>query len=446
MANETLHKRSATGCPRVPARAEDVDARDRVARAPCPTLQRSCTSTTERRCSSGHDRTATTAQQMGANPVVSFAIDEYTPDWRETKGIQGTGNCQVVLDSVEIDVWSRRSRRSSPRSRARSTSGADVLPHHADATPVHRQQRARGRRHRRPVPPRSGLQHLPGPPRAGGREPRGAAPDDRGPGRRGDRAPGGARRQVLHHRRGRGRGHARIGGKDAGCSGRSAAARSSGRSRSSATRPATPPCVRPRADDAFLRWSVTSSAGWLRSPWARRPTSTASSSSGSRSAGTRSSAERGKRAWSRPRSTQPPGRQEFGGSEFRNTVGSFATGVTVITTRGRRRRRRGRIRDDGERLLVGLTRPASRTRLRHQRHDRVPRRSSATACSRSTCSELIRSRSRAFFSSRDRPIRAGGVRRAAALPAGDGVADPRTGGCVPRLSRAGLPDTKRGII
>ena len=29
------------------------------------------------------------------------------------------------------------------------------------------------------------------------------------------------------------------------------------------------------------------------------------------------------------------GRQEFGGSEFRNTVGSFATGVTVITTRGR---------------------------------------------------------------------------------------------------------------
>jgi flavin reductase (DIM6/NTAB) family NADH-FMN oxidoreductase RutF len=27
-------------------------------------------------------------------------------------------------------------------------------------------------------------------------------------------------------------------------------------------------------------------------------------------------------------------RQEFGGSEFRNTVGSFATGVTVITTYG----------------------------------------------------------------------------------------------------------------
>ena len=33
----------------------------------------------------------TTAQQMEANPVVSFAIDEYTPDWRETKGHPGHG-------------------------------------------------------------------------------------------------------------------------------------------------------------------------------------------------------------------------------------------------------------------------------------------------------------------------------------------------------------------
>ena len=30
----------------------------------------------------------------------------------------------------------------------------------------------------------------------------------------------------------------------------------------------------------------------------------------------------------------PVARQEFGGSEFRNTVGAFATGVTVITTCG----------------------------------------------------------------------------------------------------------------
>jgi flavin reductase (DIM6/NTAB) family NADH-FMN oxidoreductase RutF len=31
---------------------------------------------------------------------------------------------------------------------------------------------------------------------------------------------------------------------------------------------------------------------------------------------------------------RPHGREEFGGAEFRSTVGAFATGVTVITTRG----------------------------------------------------------------------------------------------------------------
>jgi len=46
---------------------------------------------------------STTAQHISQNPVVSFAIDEYSADWRETKGIQGTGDCQVLLDSTEID-------------------------------------------------------------------------------------------------------------------------------------------------------------------------------------------------------------------------------------------------------------------------------------------------------------------------------------------------------
>jgi CRP-like cAMP-binding protein len=45
----------------------------------------------------------TTAQHMGQNPLVSFAIDEYSSDWKQTKGIQGAGNCQVLLDSAEID-------------------------------------------------------------------------------------------------------------------------------------------------------------------------------------------------------------------------------------------------------------------------------------------------------------------------------------------------------
>jgi uncharacterized protein YhbP (UPF0306 family) len=37
-----------------------------------------------------------TAKHVEQNPVVSFAIDEYAEDWRQTKGIQGKGRCSVV--------------------------------------------------------------------------------------------------------------------------------------------------------------------------------------------------------------------------------------------------------------------------------------------------------------------------------------------------------------
>jgi uncharacterized protein YhbP (UPF0306 family) len=43
-----------------------------------------------------------TARHIEQNPVVSFAIDAYTPDWRETKGIQATGEAQVVLNPDEL--------------------------------------------------------------------------------------------------------------------------------------------------------------------------------------------------------------------------------------------------------------------------------------------------------------------------------------------------------
>ena len=69
----------------------------------------------------------TTARQMEENPVVSLAIDEYTDDWRDTKGIQATGEARVVLNPTELDArsWgcSRRStRRSSASSAAASRS------------------------------------------------------------------------------------------------------------------------------------------------------------------------------------------------------------------------------------------------------------------------------------------------------------------------------------
>jgi uncharacterized protein YhbP (UPF0306 family) len=37
-----------------------------------------------------------TARHIDENPVAAFAIDEYTEDWRQTKGIQGRGRCSVV--------------------------------------------------------------------------------------------------------------------------------------------------------------------------------------------------------------------------------------------------------------------------------------------------------------------------------------------------------------
>jgi uncharacterized protein YhbP (UPF0306 family) len=43
-----------------------------------------------------------TARHMDQHPVVSFAIDEYTPDFRGTKGIQATGEAQVVLNPAEV--------------------------------------------------------------------------------------------------------------------------------------------------------------------------------------------------------------------------------------------------------------------------------------------------------------------------------------------------------
>jgi CRP-like cAMP-binding protein len=43
-----------------------------------------------------------TATNMEQNPIVAFAIDEYTPDWRDTKGIQATAKTQVVLNPDEL--------------------------------------------------------------------------------------------------------------------------------------------------------------------------------------------------------------------------------------------------------------------------------------------------------------------------------------------------------
>jgi len=43
----------------------------------------------------------TTAKHIEQNPQVSFAIDDYVADWRQTKGVQVNGKCRVVLSPAE---------------------------------------------------------------------------------------------------------------------------------------------------------------------------------------------------------------------------------------------------------------------------------------------------------------------------------------------------------
>lgn len=62
---------------------------------------------------------SSTAQHIEENPTVAFAIDEYTEDWRETKGIQARGECTVVLgeDIARVaDLFGRKFPKLRPGS------------------------------------------------------------------------------------------------------------------------------------------------------------------------------------------------------------------------------------------------------------------------------------------------------------------------------------------
>jgi uncharacterized protein YhbP (UPF0306 family) len=53
-----------------------------------------------------------TAHNIAENPVVSFTIDQYYPDWRTTKGIQAAGECLALENADEIqhivDLFQRK--------------------------------------------------------------------------------------------------------------------------------------------------------------------------------------------------------------------------------------------------------------------------------------------------------------------------------------------------
>ncbi len=46
--------------------------------------------------------TTATARQLQQNPVVAFTIDQYTEDLNETQGVQGVGECTVMLSGEQI--------------------------------------------------------------------------------------------------------------------------------------------------------------------------------------------------------------------------------------------------------------------------------------------------------------------------------------------------------
>jgi uncharacterized protein YhbP (UPF0306 family) len=60
----------------------------------------------------------TTARHLEQNPVVSFAIDEYSQDLRQTRGVQGSGECGVVLNGETIakvaDLFGQKFPELSP--------------------------------------------------------------------------------------------------------------------------------------------------------------------------------------------------------------------------------------------------------------------------------------------------------------------------------------------
>jgi uncharacterized protein YhbP (UPF0306 family) len=61
-----------------------------------------------------------TARQITQNPVVSFTIDHYSEDLSQTRGVQGSGECSVLLSGEEIarvaDLFGQKFPSLSPGS------------------------------------------------------------------------------------------------------------------------------------------------------------------------------------------------------------------------------------------------------------------------------------------------------------------------------------------
>ena len=62
----------------------------------------------------------TTAKQIEQNPVVSFSVDDYVEDWTQLKGVQGAGECRVLLNAQEITNVARLFAEKYPAVKAGS--------------------------------------------------------------------------------------------------------------------------------------------------------------------------------------------------------------------------------------------------------------------------------------------------------------------------------------
>jgi uncharacterized protein YhbP (UPF0306 family) len=75
---------------------------------------------------------STTARNVAQNPAVAFTVDQYSADWAQTRGVQGSGECQVLLNAADIKrvVGLFRSRFSflSPETTTANLSVYRVVP------------------------------------------------------------------------------------------------------------------------------------------------------------------------------------------------------------------------------------------------------------------------------------------------------------------------------
>lgn len=64
--------------------------------------------------------TTVTARQLTQNPVVAFTVDDYTQDLSQTRGVQGMGECSVLLSGEQIarvaDLFGQKFPELSPGS------------------------------------------------------------------------------------------------------------------------------------------------------------------------------------------------------------------------------------------------------------------------------------------------------------------------------------------